>query len=148
MIRSSAKAHMERAGRITRVKILLASSRVLLATVAVLAVTAITSEQFAFAEAKFYSCSECTSKPGPNIHPLDYGWGKNRSGEGVCIVLWKYNGGTNYNVIKRNCEPKAKQNEAVSVLEACVEPEGHGDVESTYKEYNYSLEGYEGWYCD
>lgn len=124
------------------------SSRLLVACLGVLVSAAIVVASPAFAENREYSCEACTSKPGPNISRIDTTTGENKSGEGVCAVLWKYDGGTSYNLVERHCEPKAKAGQGVLVYKACIEIKGHGDVESTYKEYNYKLWGIEGWMCD
>lgn len=148
MIRPTVRPRAKRASRRTFQTKAARASQVLVVCVGVLASAAIAMASPAFAENQEYSCEACTSKPGPNISRIDTTTDENRSGEGVCAVLWKYNGGTNYSLVERHCEPKAKQGQGVLVYKACIEIEGHGDVESTYKEYPYKLWGIEGWTCD
>jgi hypothetical protein len=82
-----------------------------------------------------YECTSCAKDTGPN-ESIHINRGVNQSGTGVCSAIWKYNGGTNYNVVAEECTSSK------SVIWAeSGKVTGHGEVRRWYAEFLYSLQG-------
>ncbi|MGN6373262.1 MAG: hypothetical protein ACTHM1_09775 [Solirubrobacteraceae bacterium] len=79
-------------------------------------------------------CEKCTKISGPN-ETLDITSTENMSGKGVCAILWKYNGGTNYNVEQEVCGAEATL--AVAKIPSTIT--GHGEGEAWFREFTYRL---------
>jgi hypothetical protein len=81
------------------------------------------------------SCEHCDRLNAPNetIHRVG---AKNASGLGVCAILWKYNGGSNYNVERETCNPSSH----IALAEVPSALTGHGEAEAWFLEFTYTLD--------
>jgi hypothetical protein len=71
-----------------------------------------------------YSCNPCATVNGPD-ESVRYNEGTNYSFAQVCVTLWKWNGGNNYNTVGHSCVSGA-YTEAVCTNSGTVT--GHGEV--------------------
>lgn len=75
-----------------------------------------------------YSCSSCAETSGPNNYvtnneAIDY------TQDGVCSAVWKWNGGSNYNRVARECTTSYYKTIA---CDGDDNVPGHGEVEAIY----------------
>jgi hypothetical protein len=75
-----------------------------------------------------YSCPSCAETSGPNNYvtnneAIDY------TQDGVCSAVWKWNGGSNYNRLARECTTSSYKTIA---CDGDNNVSGHGEVEAIY----------------
>lgn len=80
------------------------------------------------------SCTKCDAINGPN-ESVNSVAAENLSGKGVCVLLWKWNGGTNYNLEHETCSPEGS---GASILWNTTIP-GHGEGWAYFQQFTYTL---------
>jgi hypothetical protein len=114
--------------------------RIIILAVAVIAPsTALYAATAPVANASLYTCTSCASTSGANEYPIDENRAVNESGTGVCSEIWKYNGGSNYNLESQVCT----SSESVTWAKSS-KLDGHGEVRRWYSEFLYNLQGLQG----
>lgn len=101
-----------------------------------LSVGAFAAAPAAFAE-RTYECGSCANIAGPDEYPINDVWGENQSGKGLCVTMWRDNGGV-YSEVKKYCTS--------SGINGIVEGEtvtGHGDTKRWYECCTYHLWGWQ-----
>lgn len=79
-------------------------------------------------------CEHCDKINGPD-ESLNHTSTENMTGKGVCAILWKYNGGSNYNVENETCGSEA----VLAVTSVPNTITGHGEGEAWFTQFTYTL---------
>lgn len=87
----------------------------------------------------YLECNPCANLSGPNEDPINDAKGWNQSGKGLCVSLWRYNGGSSYTLIQSNCSSTDNE-QGADAAESEGEFSAHGDVKRWYECCEYHLD--------